>query len=355
MGSTTRSQVCRLFLKLCLLGLPLLALLAVIAVCDPFRVIYRHDFGNYFDEQPYELNHDYVSTEMLLHRYKQAAYDTFILGSSTSFPFHCDELQKHLPGARPFHYPAANENLYGIYCKVKFLDRLGLPLKHLLIVFDPSKLGDVTSRQDHLHILHPEVSGESWANFEVVYLQTCFTSVFIVKYIDYRLSGKIRPYMHGIFDIPPGKVRIDPACNDYFFEAEERLLQSDSAEFYRRRKELFAVTRPPTKPIREPVIGDLQRKYLEEMAAIFARHGTDCRIVIPPAYDQVALNPQDREALETIFGKERVCDCTGVNGFTDNIRNFYDRGHCRPFVANQILQAVYKDKKSGDPAAIPGN
>jgi hypothetical protein len=54
--------------KLLMLAFPLLPITAIYVVDDPFKVIGRYKFGNYYDDQVAELNRDYVSTEMFLSR-----------------------------------------------------------------------------------------------------------------------------------------------------------------------------------------------------------------------------------------------------------------------------------------------
>ena len=103
---------------------------------DPLRMLYHHSFGNYYDDQPFELNRGFVATEILLARYRSEAYDSFILGSSRSFAYRCEDWSRYIPSAKCFHYSAASENLRGISHKVALLDSLDVPLRNLLIVVD---------------------------------------------------------------------------------------------------------------------------------------------------------------------------------------------------------------------------
>lgn len=308
--------------------------LGTVLISDPFKVIYKHNFGNYYNDQPYELNRDYVSTEMLLARYRQSPPDAFIFGSSRSFPYHCDSWQQQIPQASCFHYPAASENLYGIYSKIKLIDRLNLKLAHALLIMDYHAF-DVESRKDHLHILHPRETGEGWLNYQVAFIKAYFSKFFILKYIDYKLSRQVHSYTRDIFQIKPEMVRIDPATNDYFFEAEERQLAADEAAFYQNRSSLFPL---PKEQEAEPVIGESQLRYLTEIKAIFDKHHSDYRIIISPLYDQVSLNRADLVRLEEIFGKEHVSNYSGKNDINLNMRNFYDPDHYRPFVAEAIMR-----------------
>ena len=130
-------------------------------------------------------------------------------------------------------------------------------------------------------------------------------------------------------------VRIDPATNDYYFEAEERQLTADEAAFYQNRRSLFLL---PKEHEAESVIGESQLRYLTEIKAIFDKDHSDYRIIISPLYDQVSLNRADLARLEEIFGKEHVLNYSGKNDITVNMRNFYDPDHYRPFVAEAIMR-----------------
>jgi hypothetical protein len=330
----------RLLYKVTLLGVPMLILLGVIFTSDPFKVIYSHQFGNYYNDQPYELNREYVSTELLLANYKHLPYNAFIFGSSRSFAYHCDSWQKFIGDARAFHYPAASENLYGIYSKIKFVDKLNLKFDHALVVLDYTAFG-VNPRESHLHISHPRVTGGSWSDFQLAFIKASFSRFFIIKYIDYRMSGKVRPYMQDIFQIKKDSVRINPINNDYFFDAEDQQLKLDSDKFYRDRKALFPPRDSAQLSYAPPVIKEKQVEYLKEVKRIFDKHHTNYKIIISPLYDQVYLNPQDLGLLKEILGEQHVFDYSGVNDITNDMHNYYDWGHYRPHIAEFIMQEIY--------------
>lgn len=334
------SGLLRLFSRIFLLGAPLMICVGAVLVGDPFKVIYPHTFGDYYNDQPYELNRDFVSTELLLSRYRQSPPDAFVFGSSRSFPYHCDSWRQHIPQARCFHYPAASENLYGIYSKIKLIDRLNLRVAHALLIMDYHAF-DVESRKDHLHILHPQETGEGWLNYQTTFLKACFSKFFILKYIDLKLTGRVHSYTRDIFQIEPGIVRIDPDSNDYFFEAEERQLTADEEQFYQKRALLFPSKETLGEREAEAVIGEAQLRYLTEIKAIFDKDRSDYKIIISPLYDQVSLNRADLARLENIFGKARVFNYSGKNDITVNMRNFYDPDHYRPFIADAILRDAY--------------
>jgi hypothetical protein len=333
--------------RLILLGLPLAAVLAFYAVSDPFKVLRRYHWGNYYDDQPYELNREYVSTEMLLANQPRQQFDSYIFGSSRSFPYHCGEWEKYLNGGRAFHYPAASETIFGVLHKLLFLERHHMPVRHALIIIDHTALATVTDRPDHLHRCHPEVSGEGWIRFESASLEAFFVSRFWLKYADYRISHQIRPYMKGMFEIRPGMVRIDPLTNDYSFVAEEEALATDPARFYQQRSPQFLPRSCQGVCYREPVVGEAQRQMLLAIRQTLDRLGSHFQVVVTPFYDQLDLHPKDQRILQEVFGTQRVHDFMGKNRFTETMTNYYDATHYRPTVANAIMAQVYAPAPEG--------
>jgi hypothetical protein len=337
-------QQVRLFLlKAALLASPLLLATLLYVVCDPFRVLYRYEFSNYYDEAaPVELNRDYASLQIFSKNYAQQKYDSFVFGSSRSFPIHCDSWQKYVPGARPFHYPAASENLLGIAEKVRYLDERGVALKHVLIEAHTVALADVAPRSDVTHRLPYEISGESWLDFQGAMLGGYFTDLYFVKYGEYKLTGHVRPYAKSALGIKRGSVRVDPLTNDYFFEAYERELADNEDAFYERRASQFPPHDGPAPPCSAPVIGREQEAKLAALRRIFDKQGTEFRLIISPHWDEICIHPDDLNKLHALFGDGVVSDFTGRNEISKDRRNFYDAGHVRPRVADQMLEAVYR-------------
>ena len=84
------------------------------------------------------------------------------------------------------------------------------------------------------------------------------------------------------------------------------------------------------------------------MAEVFQTHHTNCKIIISPEYKQIRLNPADVEQLKEIFGAENVYDFSGINKYTNNIRNYYEGSHYRPCLGRQLLDSVYATHETTD-------
>ena len=64
-------------------------------------------------------------------------------------------------------------------------------------------------------------------------------------------------------------------------------------------------------------------------------------MIISPNYNQININPADIEILKNIFKEKNVFDFSGVNEYTNDIHNYYEKGHYRPILGAQLLQKVY--------------
>jgi hypothetical protein len=298
---------------------------------------------DYYDvAAPVELNRDYVSLRMLQKNYVEKQYDSFIFGSSRSFPFLCGDWLTHIPGARPFHYPAASENIYGIAKKLSYLDAHGVRIRHALLEVSTGLAGAVP-RYDATHRLPYDLTGETWLDFQSGILKAYFTDFYFLKYLDYKVTGSVNNYTRDVLGIQRGTVHIDPATNDFYFAAFDRELAESPDGYYKKHAADFPPREGNAPQCAEAVIHDAQRAVLRQIQEILQKQKTDYRILIAPDYRQVCLNHDDRRALDAIFGGRNVFDFTGVNEFTSDKTNFYDVGHLRPEVARRILAIMYGD------------
>lgn len=334
----------RLLVKLTLLSLPFFVLIALYVTLDPFKVIYR--YPNYYTnnaEDRVGLNRDYVSTEILLQRYRDTKYDSFILGNSRSLAFRCDDWVNYIRPASPYHFDAFGESIFGIRGKLRLLDRLRIDLRHVLIVLDADTLSNTRDSEGHILIKHPLISGQSWFRFQAAFLDGYFSNFFVIKYLDYRLSSRLRPYMR---DVLVSSVFIqDPVTNDLIFSANEEEIRKRGEDYFSGPNSSF-YARDHTNPRHSAsVVFPRQEEMLREIRAIFDRHRTDFQIVISPLYDQYGLNATDLAVLRVIFGDERVHDFSGVNNLTADPHNYYETSHYRPEVARAIMKQIYGPRR----------
>ena len=165
---------------------------------------------------------------------------------------------------------------------------------------------------------------------------------FLFPYLKYRITGRVEPGMKRMN--PYGRIR-DSKNNDAF-NPREKMIEQEGEAYWENRKKEFP-ERVGTVTIAETAIFQKQRRILEEIREVLRRHHTSVRVIISPDYNQKELHPDDRKILQGIFGKENVYDFSGINEFTEDYHNYYESGHYRPLLGNQLLERVYNTHHSG--------
>jgi hypothetical protein len=328
----------KLVLKIILLALPILLLIGLFFVADPFRIV--HTYADYSRSMFVIPNRDFVSTQMYRKNADTQGYDAFVFGSSRTIAFKTKSWRKKLPTtAKPFVFDASGESIFGIYTKIAYLDKTHAPLNHCLLIFcTDCTFARETDHTEHLGIKHPAVAGTSWLRFYGIFLRDFLDNRFLKNYIQFLITKTYVPSMKGFIEIK--KSTFDPITNDEWLVDQEKELQQDPKGYYEARKAVFYPRKQAIRPAK-PQITDKQRRMLVEMAAIFRKHQTDFKIVISPLYDQIRLNASDLATLQTIFGPNRVYDFSGKNAWTEDRRNYYESSHYRPFIGDSILNILY--------------
>lgn len=337
--NNTRNTIIRFCLRALLFASPIIIVLGLYVVLDPFRVVrnYEDPTKNGF----IILNKDHVSTELYLGKAPKQQYNSFIFGSSRTMAYRHSDWLTHLPkGAVPFSFDAHQETLWGIEKKVRTLDKLGTPLDNIVLLIDPlNTFTPMTNSSGQLYIKDPRISGESKFVFQKSFLESWFSDLFFVKYLDYTFFGTVRPYMEGMLTIDNSNL-VDPVSGERNIDIEASV-QLDEDAFYNERSANF-YARDTTQFVNYPAMITSEHEVaLNYIAAVFRDHGSLYEIVISPAYDLQAIAPEDKEKLVSIFGKEHVHDYSGMNSITTNQHNYFESSHYRPHVGRWILDDIY--------------
>jgi hypothetical protein len=333
----------KLFLKLLLIASPVLAILGVYAWKDPFKVLYHYD--TYFQPRDSSLiisyNEDRMSTQTLINNYPKYHYNSFILGGSRSGLYPIDEWLKHIgPDCQPYHFDGNEEDLYGLYHKLMFLDKIGADLKHVLIVTDAYSLKDTTNSESYLTIKDPAVSGQNKLKYQLVFVKAFFDRKFLLSYMDYQRTGLVKPYMSKWGTIRRSYIAYDNRYNESRHISLDDSIRLAKDRYYEKLRFRF-FRRPSTQHYTEQVLSARHIQLLKEMRAILQKHHTDCKIVINPLYDQVKINAADLAVLKDIFGAGNVFDFSGINDITEDKYNYYENSHYLPRIAVRIMDSVY--------------
>ncbi len=209
----------------------------------------------------------------------------------------------------------------------------------MLLVVDSQVLSAVEPYKGHLYHPAPQLTDDCGLSFQLSFFNAFCTLRFIYSLIYYEVTGEIKPYMTDEGLLREHTFQYDPVSN----ESVELLYEKQIAKglFYdEQRMRVFDTEVFPGK-VCEPIIQEAQKSLLMRCKQVLDRHGTCCKIVINPLFDQVKLNPADLHILQQIFGEGNVFDYSGSNRFTTDYHNYYESLHYRPCVAREIMSEIY--------------
>jgi hypothetical protein len=339
---TMKKQELLFLIKAIFLATPLMALLGSYLYFDPFKVLRKYDSYYESGKPSYiTLNRGYVSVETFLHNYTKYKYDSVIFGNSRSIFYPVADWKKYINAKECFHFDASDESLYGIYKKFEFLHKNKVSLKNALIIMDPQLLSKADDEDDYLFKQPPLLTSESYLSFQSRFLKTYLNGNFFIPLLDFKLTGKLRPYMIKGFLLDDRPLTYDVVTNELSLDYFENMINKNKDDYYVPRRGLF-YKRDAVQKYSDAVIGAEQIKQLQYIKDRLDAGKTNYRIVISPLYDQQKINSKDRLVLSRIFGADNVFDFSGINDLTGTIYNYYDPSHYRPHVCKWILSHIYK-------------
>lgn len=319
-------------------SVPLLLLILIYLVTDPYKTL-RSFSLEYFDN----TNRDYLSSELWLMNYQEQKYDSYIFGSSRACGINTYHWLKYLPeNSKQFLFQGWGESITGIEQKISYIDSKGLPIKNVILLIDyTGTFGEDQVPTEALSIKHPVFSKQP----KIIY-ETILFADFVQK-----PSQWARAVKRWRKDEKPF-VNFDPISNDWDKGNKYRDLSvppdkdslQNCSELARKvfLKENAGKT-DADLPTCEPVINKGFEQQLQHIMSIFARQGTDYRIVISPGYCYTSpkINIKDLEILYSIFGAENVFDFSGKNYMTEDYNNYSDPGHFGLWVGWHLIEDIY--------------
>ncbi len=336
-----KDQTSSFIVKVVILAFPLIVLLGSYIYWDPFKVIYKYDSYYESGKPSYvTLNKGFVSIETFLHNYSKYAYDSFVFGSSRSIFYRVADWKKYIHATECFHFDASGETLYGIYKKLEFLQKNHVPIKNAIIVVDAELLSQTVDPENYLLKQHPRITSELTVLFQWRFLKTYFDRKFLFSFLDFKLRGKIRPYMTRELVLDDRPFTYDRTTNEVSFDYFEKMIDRNMNDYYGSRKDLF-YSREPIEKRSVVVIGKEQEKQLVYIKDQLNKNDTRYKIIISPLYDQKRINSNDYDVLCKVFGSKNVFDFSGINDLTASMYNYYETSHYRPHVCKLILDRIY--------------
>jgi len=307
-------------------------MLAWYIIDDPFRMYWPNEDLYEVGQRKICVNDAYRGIRWMDQYDDSMHYNSFITGSSRSDFYFIDEWKKYLgENASCFHFNQSGDNLLGTLQRTKYLYKRFDKIVNILFIMDAEYLEDMKPHKGHLFRQPWQVTKE-WDFF--AYNWECIRAFYTIEYQKQvwgiTQEDKQLPYYY------------IPEYNELHKDSAEELLESDADAYYSSLNEMYRLyERNGRDSILQPVIKEPQKNALKEIKLLLAEHSTDCRIVISPLYNQIALNPQDLKCLKEIFGEDKVFDFSGVNEYTNDASNYYENSHYRPKLCNVILKQIY--------------
>ena len=334
----------RKFLKSVLLfSSPFVFILGVYISLDPFKVI--RSYESFIDMKAkgwVGINKDYISTTTFDNNYKIEKYNSFIFGNSRSIFYQISDWKNHIPqNSNCYHFDASGESLFSLHKKIQYIDSKNLEIKNVLLILDFETLIQEKSKSGHLTIISPQlVNYSNIINFHFTFFKTFLNPNFFYAFIDFKISGKVKPYMKNEFLLDDRPLNYNYRTNEMRFDYFEELI-SQNKYFSSNRLAVFYERK--NIQIYSPIsIRENQIDILNDIHVIFKKHNTNCKIVISPLYNQKKLHIEDLGFLKNLFGANNVFNYSGINIITKDYRNYYENSHYRPHVASDIMKEIYK-------------
>jgi len=333
----------RLF-RFSLIGLiPTVIASSIYIYFDPFKVLRNYDAFVVSDTKGMvNLNRDFVSTTIFNNNNKKMKYNSFIFGNSRSLFYLVADWKPHLnENAKCFHYDASGESLWAINKKIEYIDKQGNKIDNILLILDYPTLIQDKGRDGHLSVISPDlVNNSNFFEFHRTFFLAFLTPKFLYAYLDFKIAGKIKPYMKKGALLDDSPRNHDFITNELRFDYFDTLIAK--GKYYTpKRLEPFYKRDTLVQKYSPLCILENQKAMLSNIKSIANKHHTQLKVVISPLYDQKKLNTDDLKFLQQVFGNSNVFDFSGINSITNDYRNYYENSHYRPSVTKEILKVVY--------------
>lgn len=332
----------RFIKNILLFAIPFYPLLIAAILVFSFDIFQLYGFyDNYYNSKMSTPNREMVCTKTYNKYRASEQYNSFIFGSSRTHSFKCSHWRNYLPPtAKPFHFDASGESVWGILKKMEYIIESGDRIQEALIVMDEYTFKNSKNRRgSHILISMPCISKESYWSYYSIHIKTALNPSFLQQL--YQTYQKRKARGEATFS---KKTSANKYCDMPAYWQEEHLKQEkDSIAYYNEQiQNGIFYDRRSTPKTSNYKMKDITIKQLEQLKQILVQQRTNYKIVISPLYDQIPLRKQHLEVLDRIFGKENVYNFSGKNEFTTPLGNYYEESHYRPHVANKIMQLIYQ-------------
>ena len=334
----------RRFILLTLVALlPVMAMVALYIVRDPYHVVHRYSGCAYHegDTLALSVNAGYVAIEALKYYDPEHLHTAFILGSSMSQNYKAAVWQQQLGiEEMPFHLDASCETIEGIVNKLRYLRNNGWNPRHLLIVMEEELLHRRPDEDNLLFVQHYEVAPEvsRWHFHEVFFnaMRNPATLGFMVA--PQRYAARMLAQRYATTDIPD---RFEAINECYYGRTDSLIAVGGYFTPAMIDKRVYHVLPDPQPLGTEGYNASWLETLARELNTI-----DDYTIIVPPRYLRPELQPHDKAQMERLFGREHVFDFTHVRALTHDQECYYDEAaHLISARCTELLDSVYSLKR----------
>lgn len=310
--------------------LPFVAIFAAYIINDPLRVIWEYE-----DYTKTPARNVAYNSYKLLSKWDTIPYNSFIVGSSRSAQWPWKEWEQHLDStAKAFHLESSGDVVYNACERLSFVYKNVARVENILLIVDHSWLaGDNPSTDLNVRTPWQMREEKDYFAFQRAALRHFFSDKGLKEY--YKIGPQYKYRLPSFRDErnEPHNIGMEWAIRcapEYYYE---QIVASN------RAYKLYP--RDSVEQVGEPVITGKGIELLSHIHDLFVGGNTDYKIVVSPLFDQLKLNPQDKNILDSIFGSENVYDYSGINEYTRDTLNYYENSHYRPKVAAAIMNEIY--------------
>jgi|GEM_PF-6608973 len=317
----------------------LIAILSIVIWADVFQVFWRDE--PLIEEVKRNLSVEKLNTYCTLS--EKRSYNSFILGNSIANNISCQEWKTFLDeGATTFNFCSNSESIFGILKKIEFLISRNDSLKNIIIILDDNILCRIDNDRPHLFMVPPQISGESRLFFYSKFVQAQMHPLFLLSIINYKINGTIRgASRHYLKKDKWRVVNLETYDRTSVTEAE---IQKDSVKYFSLFDKRGGSVNEQKKKHKQVWKSSRSEAImlLDSIFKLLNKHCENYSIIIPPKYNYMSINEDQRSLINSFFGSSHVFDFSQDQNLCGKIGFFYDREHFRPMVGSMILRRLYE-------------
>lgn len=299
-----------------------------------------HKYEDYCPQYGKQCLNDVFRAIRLMDKYDDSLhYNSFILGNSRSDFYYIEDWKQYLnKDASCFHFGQSSDDLYGTLQRIRYLYKRFHRVDNLLIVVDADYIKDMSKHTGHLYRTPAVVTGNPID--EIMFRYEEMSAFYNREYQKHWIRGHV-------LNSNEGTTSLNPYLNEIYKDAAEENIKLMSEQEYHESlsPDLRFYERSEEDSISPRVIMEDQEVAFREIAEYAKKGNTNVKIIVSPLYDQIRINPEDINILKTLNEESNVYDFSGINEYTNNVKNYYENSHYRPVLCRELLRVIYGEKK----------